>query len=129
VDARVDNPPEDLRLYSPWPELSAYADSFDLDSMNSTEHSHTPYVVLLLKYLKQWKETVSIMKFSECTDLLSQHDGKLPSNYSEKNAFRDIVIKGSRKAESENFNEAYKAVIKHCAPTRVSSFVECKGRY
>jgi len=63
---------------------------------------------LLLKYFKQWK---------------AQHDGKLPSTYAEKNEFKNLVIRGSRKAEEENFNEAYKNALKACAPYSIPSNV------
>lgn len=40
---------EDLRLTAPWPELEAFAASFDLEALDSMGHKHVPYAVLLLQ--------------------------------------------------------------------------------
>jgi amyloid beta precursor protein binding protein 1 len=93
-------------LTNPFPALAKYAEGVNLDKMDSTEHSHTAYIVLLLKYFNAWKQS---------------HDGKLPSSYAEKNEFRNIVIRGARKPDEENFNEAYKNALKACAPYRIPS--------
>lgn len=106
VESKPDNPSDDLRITSPFPTLKQYAESVNLDTMDSTEHSHTPYIVLLIKYLEQWKNT---------------HAGKLPSTYAEKSEFRNIVIKGSRKTDEENFGEAYKVALKACLPYTIPS--------
>ena len=39
---------QDLRLKQPFEELTAYVNSFDLPSLPIEEHTHTPYVILLL---------------------------------------------------------------------------------
>lgn len=43
----------DLRFKRLWPELEAFCDSFDLKSMNDTDHSHVPFGVLLAKASKE----------------------------------------------------------------------------
>jgi len=52
------------------------------------------------------------------------HDGKMPSTYAEKNEFRNQVIRGVRKPDEENFNEAYKNALKACAPYSIPSNVK-----
>jgi len=106
VESKPDNPADDLRIANPFPALESYADSIDMSKMDSTEHSHTAYVIILLKYFKKWRE---------------EHGGKMPSSYAEKNEFRNIVIKGSKKHDEENFNEAYKSALKASAPYSIPS--------
>ncbi|CAG8791062.1 6129_t:CDS:2, partial [Racocetra fulgida] len=54
----------DLRLDVPFPALEQYVKPFDFDSMDNMDHGHIPYVVILLKYLDQWKKDVNIDKFT-----------------------------------------------------------------
>jgi len=54
----VETHPEDvldLRLDCPWPELARLASSINLSEMDDFEHGHVPYVLILLKFLEQWK--------------------------------------------------------------------------
>ncbi|CAN6674869.1 NEDD8-activating enzyme E1 regulatory subunit [Trichomonascus vanleenenianus] len=102
----VDTHPEslvDLRILDPWPELEAFRDSFDLNSLDSSDLAHVPYVVILLIYLEQWK---------------SEH-GRVPQNYAEKKELRDRIAKGGSKTDSENFDEAYGAVLRAVQPSDV----------
>lgn len=60
--AVVETHPEDvvdLRLDCPWPELARLASSINLSEMDDFEHGHVPYVLILLKFLEQWKLKVS----------------------------------------------------------------------
>ena len=81
IESHPDNALTDFRLDCPFPELSSYMDSQDLDSMTQQQHSHTPYLVILYKCLQQWKKT---------------HDGKGPLNYKEKKAFKELVLEGKK---------------------------------
>ncbi|RLV95150.1 NEDD8-activating enzyme E1 regulatory subunit [Spathaspora sp. JA1] len=83
----------DLRIDQPWPELQEFSDSFDLDCLDNTEHSHVPYIVIFIKALKQWK---------------LQHNGQSPVTYYEKTMFRSLIESMSRNIQLEtNFIEAY----------------------
>ncbi|KUJ06929.1 uncharacterized protein LY89DRAFT_726066 [Mollisia scopiformis] len=102
----------DLRLLTPWEELSKFANEFtsDIDNLSAHEHGHIPYLVILLHYLEKWK---------------AEH-GTLPSTYKEKTAFRATVSAGARtnnpEGGEENFDEAAAAVLKTIsAPTLASS--------
>jgi hypothetical protein len=58
----VETHPEDvvdLRLDSPWPELAKLASTINLEEMDDFEHGHVPYILILLKFLDQWKQLVS----------------------------------------------------------------------
>lgn len=100
----------DLRLLSPWPELQNLANELtkDIDTMDNHEHGHIPYVVILLHYLKKWKDS----------------HGDYPKNYAEKIEFRKTVANGARSVPEggeENFDEAVAAVVKTIVPTALPS--------
>ncbi|KAG7005073.1 NEDD8-activating enzyme E1 regulatory subunit [Physcia stellaris] len=103
---------EDLRLLEPWPELLNFmkVKTHDLGSLSGHEHGHIPYLLLLLYHLQDWK---------------SSHDGKPPSGFPEKSAFREVVNKGMRtdnaEGGEENYEEAVKAVNKSLNPPEISS--------
>lgn len=103
---------QDLRLLSPWPELSAFvAEKCDnLDTLSDHDHGHVPYLLLLLHYLEKWK---------------ASHDGRYPENYKQKTAFRELVKSGARtnnpEGGEENFDEAVSAVLKSLNPPSLSN--------
>ncbi|KAI8632262.1 hypothetical protein F5Y19DRAFT_356945 [Xylariaceae sp. FL1651] len=105
----VDTHPEvekttDLRLLQPWPELCAFAEDMtkDLDALDDHEHGHLPYLVILLHFLEQWRQS---------------HDGKNPTTLKEKTEFGKLVMGGSRannpEGGEENFQEAATAINKN----------------
>ncbi|KAI1369322.1 hypothetical protein F5Y08DRAFT_150791 [Xylaria arbuscula] len=105
----VDTHPEvdkttDLRLLQPWPELSAFADNMvkEIENLDDHEHGHLPYVVILLHFLEQWRQS---------------HDGKNPTTPKEKKEFERFVMSGARtnnpEGGEENFQEAVNAINKN----------------
>ncbi|EPS43368.1 hypothetical protein H072_2649 [Dactylellina haptotyla CBS 200.50] len=93
----------DLRLLNPFPELLALAEEKagsmnDKSKMNTHDHGHIPYVLILLRALDDWKST---------------HDDNVPSNYSQKNQFKSFVRSKMWDADEENFEEAIAAVLPH----------------
>ena len=78
IESHPDNALEDLRLDVPFKELVEFMESQQLDNLSKNEYMHTPYVVILYKYLEEWKQS---------------HDGKPPQNYSEKREFKQIIQK------------------------------------
>lgn len=97
----------DLRLLTPWPELTAFAKELtkNIDDLDDFEHGHLPYVVILLHYLEQWKAT---------------HDGNYPATYKDKTEFRSMVQRAARtnnpEGGEENFDEAVAAVMRTLVP-------------
>ncbi len=79
IESHPDNVFEDLRLDQPFPQLKEFMDSQDFQAMNKNEYLHTPYVVILYKYLEDWKKN---------------HDGKLPKDYASKRQLKDLINKG-----------------------------------
>ncbi|KAL8931053.1 MAG: hypothetical protein Q9208_000155 [Pyrenodesmia sp. 3 TL-2023] len=94
---------QDLRLLEPWPELKTFMESEtkDLDSLSDHDHGHVPYLLLLLRFLEDWK---------------SFHDGNPPSDYKEKKEFKSFIESKARSKNpeggEENFDEATAAVLK-----------------
>lgn len=115
VESHPDNAHEDLRLDRPFPGLVKYADAINLESMSKKDHSHTPWLLVLYKYLQEWKE---------------KNSGELPKVYREKNQLKDMIRAGVHKSEEgvmeeeENFEEAVKAVNTALNPTRIPSEVQ-----
>jgi amyloid beta precursor protein binding protein 1 len=105
----------DLRLLTPWPELSQFAGDMtrDIDNLDAHEHGHLPLVVILLHYLEVWK---------------AGHGGSLPISYSDKGSFRTLVSGAMRTANpeggEENFEEAVSAVMKHITTPSIPSSLE-----
>ncbi|XP_077982561.1 NEDD8-activating enzyme E1 regulatory subunit-like [Glandiceps talaboti] len=115
IESHPDNAHEDIRLDRLFPGLVSYIESMDLQSMTKQEHSHTPYLVIMAKYLQSWKE---------------QHDGSPPKNYKEKQQFKDFIREGMWTNEEgveqleENFEEAIKNVNNSLVPTTIPTEVK-----
>ncbi|OQE22854.1 hypothetical protein PENFLA_c012G09205 [Penicillium flavigenum] len=104
---------QDLRLLNPWPELVAAAAGLNnLDTLDDHQHGHVPYLLLLLHFLEQWKQS---------------HEGNAPSNYKEKTEFREFVRSQARTSNpdggEENFDEAVAAVLKTITPFSLRSSI------
>ncbi|APA12929.1 hypothetical protein SS1G_08407 [Sclerotinia sclerotiorum 1980 UF-70] len=104
----------DLRLLKPWPELSNFEADLtkNIDALSDHEHGHIPYLVLLLHFLRKWKE---------------KH-GSYPLSYKEKTEFRTTVSNGTRRNNAEggeeNFDEAVAAVLKNISIRDLNSSVK-----
>ncbi|XP_060767074.1 NEDD8-activating enzyme E1 regulatory subunit isoform X1 [Neoarius graeffei] len=115
VESHPDSALEDLRLDAPFPELTNHVSSYDLDSMDKKDHSHTPWIIIIARYLEEWYR---------------EQDSQLPKSYREKEAFRRLIRDGIRKNENgspeeeENFDEAIKNVNTALNPTKLCSSVE-----
>jgi amyloid beta precursor protein binding protein 1 len=110
IESKPDNPTDDLRIFSPFAELQAYADSVQLEGMDSAHHSHVPYVVILIKALNKWR---------------SEHDGKAPETRADKDAFKKLITSMSFDiSKEENFAEAHKAALKAWTPPSIPDDVQ-----
>ena len=93
----------DLRILKPWRDLQDLAERMtkDCGNLSDDDHSHIPYVLLLLHYVGIWK---------------SKNEGRLPQTYKEKSELRDMIRKderhGNADAGEENYQEAVAAVLK-----------------
>ncbi len=96
VESKPDNTKPDLRLafaQKDFLELYQLATDTNLEEMDSMQHSHVPYVIILLQALDQWR---------------AKNEGKeLPKSFDEKNTFKKMVKAMSRNWGRElNFMEA-----------------------
>lgn len=104
----------DLRLLTPWEDITKFAADLtnNIDNLSAHEHGHIPYVALLLHFLTKWKET----------------NGSLPTTYKDKTAFRKTVADATRtnnpEGGEENFEEAVAAVLKTVSAPTLSSAVK-----
>ena len=78
IESHPDNVIEDLRLDVPFEELVQFFDEQKFDEMTKNEYLHTPYIVILFKYLQMWKK---------------DHEGQAPKNYKEKKEFKEMIKK------------------------------------
>ncbi|XP_071089185.1 NEDD8-activating enzyme E1 regulatory subunit-like [Haliotis cracherodii] len=114
IESHPDSAHDDLRLDNPFSGLRQYCDSLDLANMTKKEHSHTPWLVILYKFLQTWKE---------------EHDGQVPQNYKEKNQLKVLIRQGTMKKEDdaheeeENFEEAVQHLNSALVPTSIPSEV------
>jgi len=83
----------DTRVGEPFEDLVNFSDKIDLDKMTEIDHKHVPYVVLLIKALKIFKE--KFKKNPSFTKL-------------EKDQFKDILLSMKKYNDEENFDEAIK---------------------
>lgn len=91
----------DLRIAQPFTHLEKYANSIDLESLENHDFVHVPYVVILFKLLQKW--------------ISNHNEGKFPSTWAEKSAFKDYVKetgakmknqRGLKSHDGENWSEA-----------------------
>ncbi|CAJ0955784.1 unnamed protein product, partial [Ranitomeya imitator] len=101
TESHPDNALEDLRLDQPFAELREHLQQYDLEHMERKDHSHTPWIIVVAKYLEKWR---------------TENAEQIPKSYKEKEAFRDLLRQGILRNESgvqedeENFEEAVKNV-------------------
>ena len=55
VESKPDNSVEDLRLHRPWPELAAFARSFDLAAADDVTHRHIPWGAGTYPGVRAWR--------------------------------------------------------------------------
>lgn len=111
----------DLRILNPWEEITALAskqtknlDMAEIDGgMSDHRHGHVPHVLLLLKYLDDWR---------------ASHGGLHPSSFKEKNELKAMIMDRMRMnvpgGSEENYLEAAAAVFKNVREAEVSSDTE-----
>lgn len=110
IESHPDNAHEDLRIDVPFPSLVEHMESYDLTSINTTDHGNVPYLVILYKYLDSWRHT---------------HNGNPPKNYREKKEFKELIKTGIRTnddgvpLDEENFEEAVNNVNSLLVPSSI----------
>lgn len=109
VESKPDSTVPDLRLSDPsgpFPALKALVDGTDMDNMDNAEHSHVPYVIILLKALAKWRSGLSSTEDAAKSDMLSG-EVRFPKSTAEKDSFRATIKSMARNYNDElNFQEA-----------------------
>ncbi|KAJ6487955.1 hypothetical protein C8R45DRAFT_995037 [Mycena sanguinolenta] len=90
IDSHSETAPS-LRIDKAFPALYEYSTTLDFASMDPTDHTHVPYVVILVRALADWK---------------AAHDGKPPQTAADKKAFKEAIRGMQIKSDEENFEEA-----------------------
>jgi amyloid beta precursor protein binding protein 1 len=115
VESHPDNHHEDLRLDCPFAGLAQFMETIDLDEVDNTQHSNIPYLVILYKFLQQWKEC---------------NNGMIPRSFNEKQAFKECIQNGIRcnddgvPLDEENFDEAIRNVNSTVIPYKIPIYVQ-----
>jgi amyloid beta precursor protein binding protein 1 len=106
-----------LRIDTPFKALEDYALGLDLESMDSMEHSHVPYVLLLVRALRTFEVGQNLtanssrvsarLILSDEARYISQNenDGKRPT-YDTTDAFKEVLARERKALDEENFAEA-----------------------
>ena len=99
IESHPEHPFPDLRVLHPFPALRQLIDTSyaDLTALSNAAFSHTPWVVLLIKAVDQWK---------------AANGGALPTAYKQKKEVRAIVESYRRVGvqADQNIDEALSAV-------------------
>ncbi|KAI9599928.1 hypothetical protein KEM48_000036 [Puccinia striiformis f. sp. tritici PST-130] len=85
----------DLRLDCPFPTLSEFVNSFEMEKMDDHEHAHIP-----------------------------AHDGCLPKDSTQRDELKEMILAEKRNSDEENFDEAVGMIWKACQPTKVPEHIE-----
>ncbi|KAJ9125424.1 hypothetical protein QFC22_000385 [Naganishia vaughanmartiniae] len=91
-----------LRLDRPFRELKDFALGLDMDAMDSMEHSHIPYVILLVRALEKFKAGAN----AEVT-------------YDNMDAFKETLSTERRALDEENFEEAESQAFRVASKTEI----------
>uniref|UniRef100_A0A671TLC2 NEDD8-activating enzyme E1 regulatory subunit n=1 Tax=Sparus aurata TaxID=8175 RepID=A0A671TLC2_SPAAU len=112
IESHPDNALEDLRLDQPFAEFKNHIQSYDLDSMDKKDHSHTPWIIVVAKYLEKCV-FVCVLLYNEMF-------------FSSLQCIREGILKNENGVpeDEENFEEAIKNVNTALNPTKVPSAVE-----
>ncbi|KAI0262627.1 hypothetical protein BC834DRAFT_383716 [Gloeopeniophorella convolvens] len=103
IESHTETAPS-LRLDTPFPTLLEASRALDLDGMDSTDHSHIPFVYLLVRALDGWK---------------TAHDGLPPQTSEEKREFKAKLNAQARSVDEENFEEAVAQAYRAWLPTTI----------
>jgi len=94
--------------------------------MDPTEHTHIPYVIILVRVLEDWKKTVRaepLLPFLLTND--QQHNGNPPQSSADKDQFKKQIASMKIKVDEENFDEAlgqaYRAWTSTTVPSEIAA--------
>lgn len=115
TESHPDNEHPDLRLDRPFPALQRICASYDLDAVETKDHSHIPWLIILYKFLEVYKQ---------------EHGGEHPSTYKAREELKCMIRQGIRKRDGgvpedeENFEEAIRSINVALRPTAIPDEVQ-----
>ncbi|ORY94432.1 hypothetical protein BCR43DRAFT_460079 [Syncephalastrum racemosum] len=95
----------DLRLGNPFTSLRNHAKTYDLDTLDQTDHGHVPFVIVLIQTIEKWKE---------------EHMDRFPSTYQERNEIKAMLKDKMRTPDEENYEEALANVFRLSSTSSVT---------
>jgi amyloid beta precursor protein binding protein 1 len=108
VEAKLDNAADDLRVSEPFAALRQHALATPLAAMDSKQHSHFPWICVLVQFAAEWR---------------AAHGGALPSSAADKKAFKQAVRNLAKSPTEENIPEAHAQAHLAYTPYRVPADV------
>jgi len=112
VESKPDNIIPDLRMSVPFAQLAAYANTFDLPSLDEHKFLHIPFVVLLVKAVQNWRKTAGVA------------DDVIPTPKDKEGILKALNELKRRGVAGSNFQEASKFALRTYVPYRVPDEVE-----
>jgi amyloid beta precursor protein binding protein 1 len=113
--------PKDFRIHTPFPALEAFADSLDLDNLNDHDHSHIPFVLLLIRARKAVQAELGVTK------LTREHRSALTGALNGWRRSRPDVNTGELKQNEEaGFDDAIDEILSaYGSPPSFSDTLDC----
>ncbi|OAV99674.1 hypothetical protein PTTG_11717 [Puccinia triticina 1-1 BBBD Race 1] len=90
-------------LDCPFPSLSEFVKSFEMDKIDSGERANVPAVVIVIHFLELFK---------------SKHCGIPPLNSAGKAELKEMILAEKQNDNEKNFDEAVDLIEKACQPTK-----------
>ncbi|KAI9501064.1 hypothetical protein BX070DRAFT_229352 [Coemansia spiralis] len=108
----------------PFPALRSHVDSINLDTLDSTDLAHVPYIVLIIKALQKFAS-----KHSGNADASGWEGYPSSLKWEEKSELRALIRQlATVKPDEENFEEATNSVMPQCVryeiPTEIKVILE-----
>ena len=126
IESKSDGNLWDLRIANSFKELEDFALSIDLNELDSLQHKHVPYVVILCQVLRKWKMTHggALPTWGDKKTVVAEVE-ELSNSFYPKAAFPDEESKADFEKfrgilYEDNFKEARKEVSKMWVPRKAS---------
>ncbi|OMJ13474.1 NEDD8-activating enzyme E1 regulatory subunit [Smittium culicis] len=101
-----DVPTDDLGIINPFEEILSYSSKYFKSENDDSSRNEIPYIIILIKKLQEYK---------------SNNDGRLPTSFKEKKAFKDFLASDSYYSGNDNFNEALENSIRYLSAPSINS--------
>jgi amyloid beta precursor protein binding protein 1 len=119
-----------LQIDRPFESLESYALGLNMDEMDSMEHSHVPYIVLLIRALRTFEVSderrsyhpLRVLTAGRTRFASKKESGGSKPVYETMDSFKEVLFRERRAIDEENFTEAEGQAF---AVTQVSEVRRC----